>query len=135
VSVRPGDVVQLEGGKAKRVFLDNLEHLLEEGFLPVVFGDVMMDKKKGFTIWSTEQVLGLIAKKLDGVARVIHCGEKDGFLVDGEVVEKIAIDNFDEISSFRCITIHPISFIAVPIEFESDFKSLLNDRAQQVDFR
>jgi isopentenyl phosphate kinase len=104
VSIRPFDVLHLDKGKVKRVDLDSLIHSLSLGFLPVLYGDVVLDLKTGFTIWSTEKVLNLLASemKIRGmkVDKVIHCGETDGFLVKDKVVPEINLGNVMEMKKF-----------------------------------
>lgn len=100
VSVRPYDFLTLENGRVKAVNLDNLLTSLDQGFLPVVYGDVVLDTKNGFTIWSTEKVLNLLAEEMvksgEEVTKVIHCGETDGFLAGDKVVEEINTKNLKE---------------------------------------
>lgn len=91
VSIRPFDFARVNG--KTELWLGNLLQALEEGFLPVVYGDVVLDETKSFTIWSTEKVLnelvgGLLLRGVE-VNKVIHCGDVDGFLVKGKVVEEI----------------------------------------------
>lgn len=98
-SVKPSDFVSLNGGKVESYRLESLKTALNQGFLPVVYGDVILDRANGFTIWSTEKVLNFLAEKLNGgeykVKKVIHCAEMDGFLVEGQVVEVINAKNFE----------------------------------------
>jgi len=102
VSVNPSSLLALEGGKVKAVFLDSLVEMLELNVIPVVYGDVIFDSEKGFTIWSTERLLSLLARELvkrkRRVEKIIHCGETDGVIVEGKVVKEIRADNFGEIA-------------------------------------
>ena len=99
-SVKPSDFLLLKNSKVSSIRLENLLTALTQGFLPVVFGDVILDTEKGFTIWSTEQILNLLAAKIHRryftVDKVIHCAETDGFLVNNQVVPEINLQNFEE---------------------------------------
>jgi isopentenyl phosphate kinase len=45
-------------------YLDPIKNALQIGTLPIVYGDVIIDKKQGFTIFSTEKILSILAKDL-----------------------------------------------------------------------
>ena len=81
--------------------MDSLMEMLELNIIPVVYGDIVFDSEKGFTIWSTERLLSLLARELvkrkSKVEKIIHCGETDGVIVDEKVVKEIRADNFEEI--------------------------------------
>ncbi len=57
---------------------------LDKGLLPICCGDVIVDDKKGCTIWSTEKILAYLALELPkhslDVSRVIHVTEVAGVL-------------------------------------------------------
>jgi isopentenyl phosphate kinase len=81
---------------------DVLVQYLEKGIVPVTGGDVIVDKKIGCTIWSTEKVLGHIAKNIPSdkykINKIIHVTEVDGVL-DGEnkIVKEIYRNNQNDI--------------------------------------
>ena len=92
VSLGPLSYMTVKGNKA-RVFIDSIEEAVRLKMIPVIYGDLVFDKSTGFTIWSTERLLNLLAEKYlnlgKSVDKVIHCGETDGFLVKGKVLKKI----------------------------------------------
>ncbi len=98
VTVNPSSLMLLDNGKLSGAFLKVIEKMLKLRMVPVVYGDVIFDRKSGFTIWSTEKLLNFLAqswlKERKRVNKIIHCGETDGFLVDGKVVEKITPKTF-----------------------------------------
>ena len=101
VSLNPSSCLTLENREVKAYFSDSLRSMLDLKMIPVIYGDTVFDSRQGFTIWSTEQLLGLLAEKLlnseFAVEKIIHCGETDGFLVDGEVLSEITKKNFKEV--------------------------------------
>jgi isopentenyl phosphate kinase len=95
VSVNPSSLMVANGIGPESVYLDSIQEMLELNIIPVIYGDVVFKKEVGFTIWSTEQLLNMLAFRLQKqgrlVAKVIHCGETDGFLVGGKVLPKISL--------------------------------------------
>ena len=85
------------------ISLNNVQSLLSGGFVPVVYGDVLFTQDGNFTIYSTEKVLNNLALALraagETIGKVIHCGETDGFLKDGQVVPKITPETHQEMLS------------------------------------
>jgi len=74
-----------------------IETSLSEGLIPVPYGDVCLDLKKGFCIISTEEVFRFLAKKLEP-ERIIMVGKTDGVLdSEGKVIKEITRRNFDHI--------------------------------------
>lgn len=80
-----------------------LESYLNDGLLPITGGDVLGDTTQGCTIWSTEQVLALLADAFFKhpkyqVKRVIHVAEVAGVLdAEGAVVPHLTHDNWPKI--------------------------------------
>ncbi len=78
----------------------SIEKALQLGLLPVVYGDVILDREKGCTIYSTERVLGYIGlalKKNDyEIEKIIHCGQTNGVYDDnGNTIPLINSKNID----------------------------------------
>ena len=108
MSVSPSSFIATDDGRISKVDLEIVGRLVVRGVLPVLFGDAVLDRKKGFTILSGDQLavrfaVSLGAMKLifgvdvDGVftsnpklspeARLIDCLESDkidGFVKIGE---------------------------------------------------
>jgi len=63
-----------------KFYLDAVKKALEIDLIPVVYGDVVMDEKTGFTIFSTEKVLSVLAKELRSSykIRIIYVTDVDG---------------------------------------------------------
>lgn len=101
VSIAPSSFIAAENDKAAKVFLEPILLLLSQGMIPVVYGDVIWDKKLGSSIFSTEKVFSIIAESLDySVERVIQCGVTDGVLGrDGKTIKSITAKNFNRLKS------------------------------------
>ena len=101
VSLHPSSFMTVKGKKVEAFFSNAFEEMLKLKMIPVLYGDVVFDSKKGFTIWSTEQLLNLLAKtfvkKGKKVEKIIHCGETDGFLINGRVLPEITGENIDKV--------------------------------------
>ncbi|MBI2010494.1 MAG: isopentenyl phosphate kinase family protein [Candidatus Chisholmbacteria bacterium] len=98
VALSPSSCVVAREGRIISFGLDPVREMLERGFLPVTYGDVVMDETRGWTIASTEKVLGALAlglKKNFKVELVVHCGVTGG-VEDAErnVIERITVKNF-----------------------------------------
>ena len=81
-------------------YLDPLIQALEIGQIPVVYGDVIIDKKQGCTIFSTEKVFEVLVNKLHEVfkIRMIFVTDVDGvYDNDGKTIPVITGKNFDQL--------------------------------------
>jgi isopentenyl phosphate kinase len=84
-SVNPSSCTIVENGMIKRMFLEPLEKLLDYNMIPVPYGDVCVDLKKGCSTVSTEIILSYIARKLRKkykISRILLCGRVDGVFTD-----------------------------------------------------
>lgn len=84
ISVHPSSMITADNTKVKKFFFDPILGILSMGVTPVVYGDIVYDRKNGATIFSTEQVLAEIVKQLSEknirVHRFIHVGVVPGVL-------------------------------------------------------
>jgi isopentenyl phosphate kinase len=81
-------------------YFDPLNKALEVGIIPVVYGDVIVDKTIGCTIFSTEKVLSIIARELRKVykIRIIYVTDVDGvYDQNKKTIDKITSANFDKV--------------------------------------
>jgi isopentenyl phosphate kinase len=106
ISVQPSSTAIAERGKIKRWYLKPLKTMLSYDMVPVVYGDVLVDTKKGCSIVSTEEVLGFLSKKL-GSKRMIIAGTTDGVFKEdphknknAEFIPEITPKNYQEIIGF-----------------------------------
>lgn len=101
ISVNPSSALVLNNRKVSLQFFDAFVEMMRHKIIPIIYGDVIFDKKIGFSIFSTEQLLNLYASYLlrggFKVEKVIHCGETDGLIVDGEVLPQVNRKNFKKV--------------------------------------
>jgi isopentenyl phosphate kinase len=92
-SLLPGSFLVTRGGRGGRLFAEPLHRALLAGFVPLVGGDVVLDREQGVAIASTEQVLLALARRLRPpfvAARAIWLGSTAGVLgADGEPVAEL----------------------------------------------
>ncbi|MDX1501943.1 MAG: isopentenyl phosphate kinase [Thermoanaerobaculia bacterium] len=94
-SLAPSSGMVAEGGVPAEVALEPLVGALGLGLLPVVYGDVVIDRRLGASICSTERVFESLAPRLAErglrVGRVLWLGETDGLLDGrGERIARVA---------------------------------------------
>ena len=95
-SVVPSSCMVARGGRPEQVWPDPLLAALGLGLLPVVFGDVLMDRDWGASISSTEAVFLALVPALASrgvfVRRVVWLGRTDGILAaDGTTIAEIPL--------------------------------------------
>ena len=104
-SVAPGSCFVMDNG---RIVPDNLEAiraLQDMGIMPVTFGDVVMDRSKGFGIVSGDQMMEVMAD-LYKPERVVFVSDIDGLYTanpktdpDAELIPEFDAGTLDRISS------------------------------------
>lgn len=102
ISLSPTSMILAENGEITDHFFEVVEELLKQNLIPVVYGDVIWDRKWKSTIFSGEKTLNLLAyflsRKGFKIDRVIQVGETDG-LIDksGKTVPRINKNNWGEV--------------------------------------
>jgi len=99
-SVVPSSCMLACAGELDQVWIEPLLAALEVGLVPVVFGDVIMDREWGASIGSTESVFLALAPALGSrgvfVRRVVWLGATDGVLdAAGAAIAEIPIAELD----------------------------------------
>jgi len=112
VSINPSSCTIAENGIIKKMFLDSTEKLLDFDMVPVPYGDVCIDLKKGCSILSTEIILSYITRAFNRskkykVSRILMCGRVDGVFTGNpdtnpkaELIPVITTKNIKEIEGF-----------------------------------
>jgi isopentenyl phosphate kinase len=103
VSFSPLSFIYTRQEKEKISLTDHLQKALDLGLTPVIYGDVVMDEKMGFCIYSGEKTLNLLAQKLKGKyeIEVIYCGETDGvYGHDGKTLTQITPKSFGSVKKY-----------------------------------
>jgi isopentenyl phosphate kinase len=70
-AVSPSSFIITKGGRITTLNANILTHLLELEFVPVLFGDAVLDEAKGFTILSGDQLVASIATRFKASKVVI----------------------------------------------------------------
>lgn len=97
-SIAPSSCFVFKGGRPAELADEPLKLALDNGLLPVVYGDVVMDREQGVAIASTETVLVALASRLQ-VHRVLWLGETDGvYDAEGKTLPRLSADQFEEAS-------------------------------------
>jgi len=87
--------------KKEDVLVKPIRKALEIALIPVIYGDVIMDQKMGFCIYSGEKSLNVLAEEFkDNYSdiKIIYCGETDGVYDEsGKTIPEITSKNFNNI--------------------------------------
>ena len=100
-----------ENSRIQYMYTEPIIMLLSYGMIPVPYGDVSLDKKKGCSIVSTEEIFYYLAKELKrqgfNLTKIINCGIVDGVFrgdpiknPDSEIIPEITNENIDEIRKY-----------------------------------
>lgn len=99
VSFAPLSFLLARNQLPQQVFLSPLLQALNLHLLPVTYGDVILDSKNGFTIFSTEKIIDALAVHLQAdqlKIRIIYCSDTDGvYDPKGQTIPEITPANFD----------------------------------------
>jgi len=103
VSVQPSAWLTAKNGKIHQSFTTPFKLYLANGFLPVPYGDAVMDSDQGTAIISTEQLLAELASKL-GAKKMIVVANIEGVFTDdpsenknAEFIPEINKNNYSRI--------------------------------------
>jgi isopentenyl phosphate kinase len=99
VPVHPFNNFMLENGRIKKMFIDPIQEMLDRKLVPVLHGDVVMDKTRGGAVLSGDQIVPYIARKL-GADKIGIGSNTDGVLdANGQTIPVITPASFNEIRS------------------------------------
>ncbi len=88
-AVQPSSSARCENGTLTALDVQPIATALEHGLIPVVYGDVALDTKRGGTIISTETIFFYLAARLKPT-RILLLGDVDGvYDADGQVIPHI----------------------------------------------
>lgn len=77
ISIAPSSFVVTRRGRIESLHIDVLEQSIRLGFIPVLYGDTVLDYDMGFTILSGDQIISRLAIELDA-ERIIVGVDVDG---------------------------------------------------------
>jgi len=89
VAVSPSSCVITKSGRIHIMFEEPLKKLLQTGFVPVFFGDVVIDSDLGFTILSGDQLATYLAMHLNA-SRIIMGIDVDGLFTSNPKIDSSA---------------------------------------------
>ncbi|MCX6724614.1 MAG: isopentenyl phosphate kinase [Candidatus Shapirobacteria bacterium] len=99
-SLAPASFLTAENKNLKKSFIKPFYHLLKIGLIPVIYGDVILDQKRGCCIFSAEKTLNILARNFQRefkILRIIHCGNTDGvYNVNGQTIPVITKKSFQK---------------------------------------
>ena len=106
VSVQPSAGLIAENGRIKEWFIEPIKEMLKNNLLPVPYGDVALDIKKGCCIISTEEILHYLSTHL-GSKKIVLAGIVDGVFTsdpqknpDAKLIPEINSKNYSDIRKY-----------------------------------
>jgi isopentenyl phosphate kinase len=106
VSIQPSACCMTKDGAIVDFFIKPMEECINNGIIPVVFGDCVFDVVKGCTILSTEQIFTYLSGFLRP-SRVLIFGLVEGVYTSdpqldesARLIPKIEIDKFSSVESY-----------------------------------
>jgi isopentenyl phosphate kinase len=98
-SIAPSSCVVSAAGRPAAFADEALRLALDRGLLPVLYGDVVMDREWGVSICSTERLFDLVVRRLLErgwtVHRILWLGETDGLYdAAGKTVDRVSAADF-----------------------------------------
>jgi isopentenyl phosphate kinase len=105
-SLAPSSSVVAAGGRPLAIAVEPLLLALARGLLPVLYGDIVLDRLQGVAICSTERLFELLASELPAhgvrVRRVVWLGETDGvYDAAGHILPRLDADDFVQRGELR----------------------------------
>jgi len=89
VSISPHSTIKLNDHKLEKMNYEIFEEYLEKKFIPVTFGDVVLDKTLGFSICSGDLLVQALAKHFKP-EKVIFVVDEDGLYTSNPKIDKNA---------------------------------------------
>lgn len=97
ISVQPSSAAIAKNGKIVRWDIGAIKIMLDYDLIPIPYGDIGIDVKKGCCILSTEEELNYLAKKLRP-EKIIMVGNVDGIYDNKKrIIPKITRSNYNKI--------------------------------------
>ncbi len=100
-SIAPSSCMVSAGGRPAAFASEPLLLALQRGLLPVLYGDVVLDRERGISIASTEQVFEIVATCLLDrgwtIRRILWLGETDGLYDEsGQTIPRVSPAGFEQ---------------------------------------
>lgn len=94
VSIPPAAIIKQRKKRIVKFDEEIISNYLKSGFLPVLYGDMVLDDSLKGSVCSGDQISAYLGKK---AGKIIMGTNVDGILVEGKVVPKIDKKNFTEV--------------------------------------
>jgi len=95
IQIPPIALASASGKKIKSMNIDMFKMYLKKGILPVTHGDMIIDKKHGFSSVSSDE---LLYQLIPGASLIVIAMDKDGILDEnGRIIKMITSKNIKEI--------------------------------------
>jgi isopentenyl phosphate kinase len=89
VTIQPSACVITKRGRIHKIDLAPIQKLLDMGFIPLLYGDAVLDGSMGFTILSGDQLTAELAIRLNG-CKIIIILDVDGIFTEDPKVNRHA---------------------------------------------
>jgi len=103
VSVTPSSFVVTDGGRIGAADFDVVRRLVDGGITPVLYGDAVLDRSRGFSILSGDQLAARLAVEL-GASRLVFAVDVDGVYTsnpklspDAQLIERLPLGRLREL--------------------------------------
>ncbi|RLF41762.1 MAG: kinase [Thermoplasmata archaeon] len=124
VSIAPHSFIYFNNNKLDLINYDFFESYLEKGFMPVTFGDVVLDKTKGCSICSGDDLVLALAEYFHP-SKVIFVIDEDGLYTANPKIDKNA-EFIREISSDKLLD------LKTTLDNHSDVTSGMEGKIQKI---
>lgn len=100
LGLHPMDCIVCDNGRIDDMFLEQVHLMLQNGLVPVLHGDVVVDRSLGTCVLSGDRIVPYLSKVL-GATRIGIGSAENGVLDgNGNTIERISPGNFDELRMF-----------------------------------
>ncbi|WP_319507024.1 isopentenyl phosphate kinase [uncultured Methanolobus sp.] len=98
--VHPMACAVSNNSRIESMFLEQIEKMLENGFVPVLHGDMVMDSELGTSVLSGDQIVPYLAIQMNASRIGIGSAEEGVLDNEGEVIPTISNENFEKIKEY-----------------------------------
>lgn len=89
-----------ENSRIKSMFLEQIEEMLANGFVPVLHGDMVMDTELGTSVLSGDQIVPYLAIQIKASRIGIGSAEEGVLDNKNELIPQISNENFNEVKEY-----------------------------------
>ncbi len=105
ISFSPRSFLLATDGALQKSFLEPILHTLEQGLIPVIYGDIIWDTSQKSTIFSGETTLNILCQYLQAkgknISKIIQLCDVDGVLDSNKnIIPTVTKDNWGDIKSY-----------------------------------